>query len=80
MSTAPKRKDLGKMFETVPADKPAPEKRQDRVGKQGKLFQLNAAANKQLAYLAIDQDRTQQSFITEGLNMVFEKYGKLPIA
>ena len=70
MST-PKRKELGKMFETAPPDKAvnvSVEKRPDREGKRAKLFHLSDAANKQLAYLAIEVERTQQDLLIEAVN------------
>jgi hypothetical protein len=77
-----KRQDLGKMFTTVPPEQPpAPkETRPDRVGKRATLFQLPAAAKKQLAILAIECETTQQALLTEALNMLFQRHGKPPIA
>ncbi|SMF97914.1 hypothetical protein SAMN02949497_4770 [Methylomagnum ishizawai] len=77
-----KRQQLGKMFETVPAEKAVttPERRPDRIGKRAALFQIPEAAKKQLAFLAIEQDTTQQALLTEALNMLFSKYEKPPIA
>jgi hypothetical protein len=81
MSTA-KRQALGKMFETKPPDKATEltEKRPDRVGKRATLFQLPAAAKKQLAILAIERETTQQALLSEALNDLFKKYGQPPIA
>jgi len=78
----PKRQELSKMFETVPPDlAPATkEPRPDRVGKRATLFQLPAAAKKQLAILAIEQETTQQALLVEALNILFAKHGKPPIA
>jgi hypothetical protein len=77
-----KRQELGKMFETLPPNKAAApsEKRPDRVGKRATLFQLPAAAKKQLAILAIEGETTQQALLTEALNDFFKKHGKPPIA
>lgn len=77
-----KRQGLGKMFETVPPDKATElnEKRPDRVGKRATLFQLPAAAKKQLAILAIERETTQQALLSEALNDLFKKHGKQPIA
>lgn len=82
MSTA-KRKDLGRIFETAPPDKAVKDttgKRQDREGKDATLFYLPKAAKKQLAYMAIEEERTQQDMLVEALNDFFKKYGKQPIA
>ena len=77
-----KRQELGKMFATVPPDQvtPAKEPRPDRVGKRATLFQLPATAKKQLAIMAIENETTQQELLVEALNMLFERYGKPPIA
>jgi hypothetical protein len=80
MTTA-KRKNLGKMFDTMPSDQAPPkEKRLDRVGKRAILFQLPAAAKKQLAILAIERETTQQALLSEAVNDLFRKHGKQPIA
>ena len=77
-----KRQELGKMFATLPPDQATPPKepRPDRVGKRATLFQLPAAAKKQLAILAIEHETTQQALLVEALNMLFEKHGRPPIA
>ena len=76
-----KRKELGQMFNTLPSDKAtAPEKRLDRIGKRATLFQLPAAAKKQLAFLAIERETTQQALLSEAINDLFKKHGKQPIA
>ena len=77
-----KRQELGKMFATVPPEQaPTPkETRPDRVGKRATLFQVPATAKKQLAILAIEQETTQQALLVEALNMLFQKYGRPPIA
>lgn len=80
MTSKVKRQDLGKMFQTPPPEITAPEKRPDRIGKRATLFQIPEAAKKQLAYMAIEYDTTQQALLTDALNMLFAKYGKPPIA
>lgn len=77
-----KRQELGKMFATLPPAQATPpkEQRPDRAGKRATLFQLPAAAKKQLAILAIENETTQQALLVEALNMLFERYGKPPIA
>lgn len=54
--------------------------RPDRVGKRGKLFYMNEAAEKQLSILAIEQDITQQDLLIGAVNALFVKHGKPPIA
>jgi hypothetical protein len=44
------------------------------------LFQLPAAAKKQLAILAIERETTQQALLSEALNDLFQKHGKPAIA
>lgn len=80
--TKTKRQDLGKMFATLPPEKAtkAPDTRPDRAGKRATLFQLPAAAKKQLAILAVEQETTQQALMSEALNDLFKKHGKPPIA
>jgi len=77
-----KRQTLGKMFDTLPQDKATEinTKRPDRVGRRATLFQLPAAAKKQLAILAIERETTQQALLSEALNDLFKKHGKPPIA
>jgi hypothetical protein len=77
-----KRQELGRMFATVPPEQgaPAKEPRPDRAGKRATLFQLPAAAKKQLAIMAIENETTQQALLVEALNMLFERYDKPPIA
>ena len=83
-STMPKakRQELGKMFTTLPPDQAHTPKgmRPDRAGKRATLFQLPAAAKKQLAIMAIENETTQQALLVEALNMLFERYNKPPIA
>jgi hypothetical protein len=56
------------------------EDRPDRIGKRGKLFYMNEAAEKQLSILAIEQDTTQQALLISAVNALFAKHGKPPIA
>lgn len=78
-----KRQSLGGMF-TTPAQEmttqEAMTKRPDRVGRKATLFQVPESAKKQLAILAIEEGKTQQVLLSEALNDLFTKYGKLPIA
>jgi hypothetical protein len=81
--TKPKRKELGAMFQDIPTEKPiepTTTKRRDREGKSTTIFQVPEPAKRQLAYLAIDQGRTQQALLIEALNDLFSKYDKPPIA
>lgn len=51
-----------------------------RAGKRGKLVYLNEAAEKQLTNIGTDYDKTQQALMIEAVNLLFEHYGKAPIA
>lgn len=78
-----KRQSLGGMFSPAPQEttvKEAVIKRADRVGRKAALFQVPESAKKQLAILAIEEDKTQQALLSEALNDLFTKYGKPPIA
>jgi hypothetical protein len=54
--------------------------RPDRAGRAPLPFWATAAAKKQLRFLAAERDSTQQDLMTEALNLLFQKYGKPPIA
>ncbi len=64
----------------APAPPTRPPSTGPRAGKKAAPFWMPAAAKKQLDYLTIEQDTTQQAFLTEALNDLFTKYGKPPIA
>ena len=51
-----------------------------RAGKKAAPFWMPAAAKKQLDFLTVEQETTQQALLTEALNDLFRKYGKPPIA
>ncbi len=53
---------------------------QSRYGKVAITHFVDPAVRKQLAQLALDYDRSQGEFAAEALNLLFEKYGKPPIA
>ena len=58
----------------TPTSSAMPEKR------KMKAFRLNREAVRQLAMLRAEQERTEQSLLTEAVNLLFRKYGKDPIA
>ena len=62
------------------ASKRKPEVRADRIGKRGKIFYMNEAAEKQLSILAIEKDTTQQDLLISAVNALFVQHGKKPIA
>lgn len=43
-------------------------------------FAVNPAARKQLKIMAAEHSRTQQDLTIEALNLLFQKYGRKPIA
>ena len=51
-----------------------------RIGKKQVLGYFSAECKKQLKQMAVDQDKTEQEFLTEALNLLFTKYGKPTIA
>lgn len=62
---------------------PASPKKFDQANRRGKVVisgYFDPAVRKQLAVLAIEQDATQAGLIAEALNLLFEKYGRSPIA
>lgn len=69
----------------VPAngDGPAPVQKavqRDRYGKVNISGFFEKPVRKQLAMLAVEQERSQVDMLAEALNLLFEKYGKSPIA
>ena len=51
-----------------------------RVGKVSIGVWVDPAVRKQLAQIALDNDLDQADLIAEGLNLMFERYGKSAIA
>ena len=51
-----------------------------RRGKVAITYWDDPLVRKQIAQLALDLDRNQADLVAEGLNLLFEKYGKSPIA
>ncbi len=51
-----------------------------RVGKKQVLGYFTAECKKQLKQMGVDQDKTEQDFLAEALNLLFTKYGKPTIA
>jgi hypothetical protein len=61
---------------------PAPVRQvqRSRIGKVSIGVWVDPAVRKQLAQLALDNDTDQSDLIAEGLNLLFERYGRAPIA
>jgi hypothetical protein len=51
-----------------------------RRGKVSMTQWVDPAIRKQLAQLALDHDKSQAELVVEALNLLFERYGKSPIA
>ena len=64
----------------VPAKRAAVRGRQDRSDKRQVAGFFSPECAKQLRMLAAEQDTTVQELIRQGLNAVFHKHGKPPIA
>jgi hypothetical protein len=63
-----------------PTPPPGPRRQHSRHGKVSITYWVDPAARKQLAQLALDHDTSQEALCTEALNLLFEKYGRSPIA
>lgn len=48
--------------------------------RRAQTLRLNDAAWRQLKIMAMDERKTMHDMITEGINLVFEKYGQPPVA
>ena len=64
----------------IPAKRAAVRGRQDRSDKRQVAGFFSPECAKQLRMLAAEQDTTVQELIRQGLNAVFHKHGKPPIA
>ena len=51
-----------------------------RIGKVSIGVWVDPAVRKQLAQLSLDTDKDQADLLAEGLNLLFERYAKPPIA
>jgi hypothetical protein len=51
-----------------------------RIGKVSIGVWVDPAVRKQLAQIALDHDKDQSDMVAEALNLLFERYGKPPIA
>jgi hypothetical protein len=64
----------------LPAEAPASEIPPSRRGKVAVAAYFDPVVRKQLAILAVKEDRSQAAMLAEALNLLFEKYGEAPIA
>ena len=51
-----------------------------RRGKVAVAAYFDPAVRKQLAILAVKEDKSQAALLAEALNLLFERYGEAPIA
>ncbi|HAN48570.1 MAG TPA: hypothetical protein DCQ20_06790 [Nitrospira sp.] len=63
-----------------PPQVPARRREASREGKRGKLVYLTEAAEKQLSFIGVEHDKTQQALMVEAVNLLFERYGRDQIA
>ncbi len=71
---------IGAFIKSAPEPPPRPMTTGPRTGKKAAPFWMPAAAKKQLNFMTVEQEKTQQALLTEALNDLFKKYGKPPIA
>ena len=64
----------------LPVAPPGRTVQRSRIGKVSIGVWVDPAVRKQLAQLALDTDKDQGDLIAESLNLLFERYGKPPIA
>jgi hypothetical protein len=58
----------------------APPRQKGREGKVSITQWVDPVVRKQIAQIALDEDRDQYELVNEALNLLFEKYGRSPIA
>lgn len=82
-----KLKDVSGKVHPVPTPAPAEEATPpaldvapSRRGKVAVSAYFDPAVRKQLAILAVKEDRSQAAMLAEALNLLFERYGEAPIA
>ena len=61
------------------ADRTAPQP-PSRRGRRAVTIYVDPAAHQQLRMLGIELEQSTQALVTEGINAVFERHGKPPIA
>ena len=85
LRTLEKRDAVQRRPQSVPAEvktdeTPAESQQRSRVGKVAMTQWVDPAVRKQVAQLSLDIDQSQAELLSEALNLLFEKYGKSPIA
>jgi hypothetical protein len=68
---------------TVDAEEPHRAVTPRQKGREGKVSitqWVDPVVRKQIAQMALDEDKDQYELVNEALNLLFEKYGRSPIA
>jgi hypothetical protein len=77
----PKPAPLPAPVDTIPMQTaPVAVAQPSRRGKVAITYWDDPLVRKQIAQLGLDLDRNQADLVAEALNLLFEKYGKSPIA
>ena len=66
--------------ETEPETKIGTPRAPSRQGKVAVAAYFDPAVRKQLAILAVKEERSQAALLAEAMNLLFERYGEPPIA
>jgi len=86
LSDANKKPSIVEATEKVEADESLAHDKTDskvapsRRGKKAIVGHFDPAVCKQFKRLALDEDKSSQALLAEALNLLFESYGKQPIA
>jgi hypothetical protein len=64
----------------IDAEQPHHPRQKGREGKVSITQWVDPVVRKQIAQLALDEDKDQYELVNEALNLLFEKYGRSPIA
>jgi hypothetical protein len=75
----PQKADIGNIFVSEPTAQPS-QKANPRDGKKQTVFNMPETAKKQFDHLGIELGKTKQALMAEAVNLLFQKYGKSPIA
>ena len=62
------------------SDKAATPRQKGREGKVSITQWVDPVVRKEVAQIALDLDKDQYELVNEALNLLFEKYGRSPIA
>ena len=67
-------------IDTEAPRRPMALRQKGREGKVSITQWVDPVVRKQIAQIALDEDKDQYELVNEGLNLLFEKYGRSPIA